>query len=139
MNCIDLFKPVKEAKAQQQQPDGLKRMPPALRRQQLLLAAVGLAVGQLPWSTDKPIHFLMVGHTEIAEVCKVSVALVFSHFKTTEELRDAIKQWAIDNLYEPDKYVRLIVEDLVKQLLSTWPQLGDELDLVLTIETTAEV
>lgn len=119
-----------------------KRMAPNERKDILILGAVALAVGDFEVvgkNPRTPAHFLLVGHEAVAMVCQVSTATAFNYFNTIHDLRDALADWALENLYHPTEYTRCVAEDLAKQVFSAFPELGRQNNWELVIETTEDV
>lgn len=74
-----------------------KRVDPQTRQQQLLIAYIGMVIGELSIASDNPPCYLTIGHTDIADASEVSPATVFNYFNTVQDLHSEIEGWALAN------------------------------------------
>ena len=88
------------------------RLEPEIRKEQILTAAVALAIES---------HYMLVTQSEIAETLGISPSLVLAYFGTMNELRYAIIRKAIDTGVEQ---VILQASSMGRKLSHTIPPQG---------------
>ena len=98
-----------------------KRIAPDERQQQLLIAYIGMIVGDIMIASDNPPCYLTISHTDIADACGVSVGLVFKYFNTVEDLHSEVEEWALTNAAAMDDQTRLAAQSIVNQWAAIFP------------------
>jgi hypothetical protein len=98
-----------------------KRITPVERKEHLLIAYIGMVVGDIMIGSDNPPCYLTVGHGDIADATGISVATVFNYFNTVKDLHCEIEEWAITHTAETDKQTREAAKAIVIQWAAIFP------------------
>ena len=92
-----------------------KRVDPELRFNHILHTYIGLLTGKIKHRHG---HLLAVGHTDIHAHTNVSVATIFNYFRTTDLLRYAATEWAIQNIDSDQWETKALAETIAIQALT---------------------